>query len=65
MLFRFTSVHSAIGWLLTLLGLVALALGGRGYLTEGGVRPGLVVGGLVAIVAGTALVRWARRAPPG
>lgn len=65
MLFRFTSVHSAIGWLLTLVGLVALAVGGRGYLTQGGVRPGWVVGGLVAMVAGTALVRWAKRARPG
>jgi predicted ABC-type sugar transport system permease subunit len=64
MLFRFTSAHSAVGWLLTLLGVAALAVGGRGYLTGASVRPGWVIGGLVAIVAGTALVRWARRAPP-
>ena len=62
MLFRFGSMHSAAGWLLTLLGLAALAVGGRGYLTGAPVRPGWALAGLLAIVAGTALVRWARRA---
>jgi hypothetical protein len=62
MLFRFSSVHRMVGWLLTLLGLVALALGGRGYWTGAAVRPGWVVSGLIGIVAGTALVRWSRRA---
>jgi uncharacterized membrane protein len=64
MLFRFGSVHRSLGWLLTLLGLVALVVGGRGYMTGATVRPGWIVGGLVGIVAGTALVRWARRARP-
>jgi hypothetical protein len=64
MLFRFGSVHRALGWLLTLLGLAALAAGGRGYMTGAPIRPGWVVGGLAAIVVGTALVRWARRARP-
>ena len=62
MLFRFGSVHHAAGWLLALFGLVVLAAGGRGYLTGAPVRPGWVIGGLFAIVAGTALVRWVRRA---
>jgi hypothetical protein len=62
MLFRFGRLHQGMGWLLTLLGLVALAVGGRGYLIGALVRPGWVLGGLIAIVAGTALVRWARRA---
>jgi hypothetical protein len=65
MLFRFGPRHRAAGWLLTLLGLVALAVGGRGFLTGTPVRPGWVLGGLIAIVGGTALVRWARRARPG
>lgn len=65
MLFRFGSMHRAVGWLLTLLGLVVLVVGGRGYVTGAPVRPDLVLGGLVAIVLGTALVRWARRARPG
>ena len=64
MLFRFGSVHSVLGWLLTASGLIALARGGGGYLTGAAVRPEWVVGGLIAIVAGTALVRWARRAGP-
>ena len=64
MLFRFDARHRALGWLLTLLGLVALAVGGRGYLAGAPVRPGWVLGGLIAIVGGTALVRWAWRARP-
>jgi hypothetical protein len=64
MLFRFGSVHRILGWLLTLLGLAAFVLGARGYWTGAAVRPGWVVSGLVGIVAGTALVRWARRARP-
>ena len=64
MLFRFGSVHRVVGWLLTLFGLIALAAGGRGYMTGATVRPGWILGGLIAIVAGTALVRWARRARP-
>ena len=64
MLFRFSSVHRNLGWLLTLLGLVAVAMGGRGYWTAAPVRPAWVVGGLIGIVAGTALVRWSRRAGP-
>jgi hypothetical protein len=64
MLFRFGSVHGAMGWLLALLGLVALGVGGRGYITGAAVRPGWVLGGLIAIVVGTALVRWVKRARP-
>jgi hypothetical protein len=62
MLFRFGPMHRTLGWLFTLLGLVALAVGGRGYLTGAPIRPAWVLGGMIAIVTGTALVRWARRA---
>jgi hypothetical protein len=62
MLFRFGSIHRSGGWLLTILGLVALAVGARGYVTGATIRPGWIVGGLISIVAGTALVRWATRA---
>lgn len=62
MLFRFGPAHRSVGWLLTLLGLIAMAVGGRGYWTGGAVRPAVVVGGLIGIVAGTALVRWSKRA---
>jgi hypothetical protein len=64
MIFRFGRVYRILGWLLTLLGLLALAAGARGFMTGAAVRPAWIVGGLAAIVAGTALVRWARRARP-
>jgi hypothetical protein len=64
MLFRFGSLHRNLGWLLTLLGLVVLVAGSRGYMTGAVVRPGWLVAGLAGIVAGTALVRWAKRARP-
>jgi hypothetical protein len=62
MLFRFGPAHRALGWLLTILGLVALVAGGRGYMTGAAARPAWVIGGLIAVVAGTALVRWSLRA---
>jgi hypothetical protein len=62
MLFRFGPVHRALGWLLTLLGLAALVVSGSGYLTGAVVRRGWFIGGLIAVVAGTAIVRWASRA---
>jgi hypothetical protein len=62
MLFRFGPLHQAGGWLLTLLGLAAVVVGGRGYLMEAPIRPAWVLGGLIAIAGGTALIRWARRA---
>ena len=64
MLFRFGPMHRAVGWLLTLLGLVGLTVGGSGYLTGAPVRPGWVLGSMIAIVGGTALVRWSQRAHP-
>jgi hypothetical protein len=44
MLFRFGPAHHAIGWLLTLLGLVALLVGGRGYITGAAVSARLAHG---------------------
>ena len=64
MLLRLGWVHRIAGWLLTLLGLVALVVGARDYWTGATVRPGWIIGGLIGIVAGTALVRWSKRARP-
>ena len=64
MLFRFGTLHRALGWSLSILGLVAVASGARGYVTDAPINPGLVLGGLLGVVVGTSLVRWARRARP-
>ncbi len=65
MLFPFGPWYRVVGWLLTLVGFCVLTVGGRGYLTGSPVRDGWVVGGLIAVVGGTALIRWAQRARPG
>ena len=62
MLFRFGAFHRILGWLLSILGVVAVAAGARGYVTNAAINPSLVFGGLLAVVFGTSLVRWARRA---
>jgi hypothetical protein len=64
MLFRFGAVHRVLGWILTAVGVAILGLASRGYLLGGQLRGEWVVAGLLAIVAGTSLVRWARRARP-
>ena len=64
MLFRTDPARRAAGWVLTLLGFIVLTIGGRGYLIEAPVRPGWILAGIMWIVAGTSLIRWARRARP-
>jgi hypothetical protein len=62
MLFHFGRATVAFGWLLTLAGVAYVVAGGRGTLagTEGSL-PRLLVG-LVAVVVGTSVVRWGKRA---
>lgn len=51
-----------LGWIMTLAGLAYLAAAGRGLLAGGAPEwPALLIG-LTALVVGSALVRWARRA---
>jgi hypothetical protein len=64
MLFQFGAVHRVLGWVLTLAGVAVLVTASREYLLGGPLRGEWVVAGLLAIVAGTSLVRWARRAGP-
>ena len=64
MLFRFGAVHRVLGWTLTAVGVAVLGVASRDYLRGGPLRGEWVVAGLLAIVAGTSLVRWARRAGP-
>jgi hypothetical protein len=60
--YRFSKATAVFGWLLTVVGIVYLAIGIRD--TVGaipGSLPRMLVG-LVAIVVGSSIVRWARRA---
>ena len=64
MLFRFDRSGVVLGWILILAGIVYVVLGGRGAVAGiPGSLPRVVVG-LVGVVVGSAIVRWARRAKP-
>jgi hypothetical protein len=60
--YRFGRSTAVFGWLLILVGLAYLAIGFRDAL--GGVSGSLarMLVGLVAVVVGSSVVRWARRA---
>jgi hypothetical protein len=62
MLLRFGRATAVFGWLLVIAGIMYLAVGGRGavYGTPGSL-PRILVG-LVAVVVGSSIVRWTRRA---
>jgi hypothetical protein len=59
--FRFGKATAVFGWLLTLVGIAYLAIGIRDAL--GGIPGSLprMLVGLVAVVVGSSIVRWARR----
>ncbi len=60
--YRFGKATAAFGWLLVVVGIAYVALGVRD--SFGGV-PGYlarILVGLVAVVVGSSIVRWARRA---
>jgi len=60
--FRFGKATAVFGWFLTLVGIAYLAIGIRDAL--GGIPGSLarMLVGLVAVVVGGSIVRWARRA---
>jgi hypothetical protein len=60
--YRFGKATAGFGWLLLLVGIGYLALGFRGAL--GGIPGSLprMLVGLIAVVVGSSIVRWARRA---
>ena len=61
MMLRFPRAFLFIGWLLTIGGVLYIALGLRAMRTgEAGLTPLLLIG-LVAVVVGTSVIRWARR----
>jgi hypothetical protein len=62
MLDRFGKAALVFGWLLIVMGIGYLVLGGRGAVAQiPGSLPRAVVG-LVAVVVGSSIVRWAKRA---
>lgn len=60
--YRFGKATAALGWLLIVVGIAYLAIGVRGAVRgiPGSLPRSLV--GLVAVVVGSSMVRWARRA---
>ena len=65
MVFRSRRATAVFGWLLLLAGVAYLVVGGRGALVQTpGSFPRVVVG-LVAVVVGSSIVGWARRAARG
>jgi hypothetical protein len=60
--YRFSKTTAVFGWLLILVGIAYLAIGVRDAL--GGIPGSLarMLVGLVAVVVGSSIVRWARRA---
>ncbi|HEY7026372.1 MAG TPA: hypothetical protein VH438_02115 [Gemmatimonadales bacterium] len=59
---RFGKAGLVLGWLLIAIGITYLALGGRGAVAQvPGSLPRIIVG-LVAVVVGSSIVRWAKRA---
>ena len=62
MLFRFRRSTAVFGWLLILVGIVYLAIGFRGAVVGiPGSLPRMLVG-LAAVLVGSSIVRWVRRA---
>jgi len=62
MLFRVGGATSVFGWLLILSGITYLVVGGRGaMMNTPGSLPRVLIG-LVAVVIGSSIVRWAKRA---
>ena len=55
---RYARAFRAAGWVITAGGAIYLYLGVRG---AGGVSAPFIIIGLIAIVVGTALVRWGTR----
>ena len=57
----FAAAFRILGWLLTLGGIIYLAFGVRATVTGAPVSGSFLLLGVVAVVVGTALIRWARR----
>jgi hypothetical protein len=64
MLFRVGRSTALFGWLLILSGVVYVGVGGRGAIAGAPGSLPRVLTGLVAVVVGSSIVRWAKRSRP-
>jgi hypothetical protein len=61
MLFSFGKIVLVFGWFMIVMGIVYLALGGRGAVAQiSGSLPD-IVRGLIAILVGSAIIVWVKR----
>ena len=60
--YRFGRAAAAFGWLLVAVGIAYVALGVRDSFGEVPGYAARILVGLVAVVVGSSIVRWARRA---
>ncbi|MFL5459794.1 MAG: hypothetical protein ACJ8AY_03850 [Gemmatimonadales bacterium] len=60
--YRFGKATAAFGWLLVIVGIAYIALGIRDAVGEIPGALARILVGLVAVVVGSSIVRWARRA---
>jgi xanthosine utilization system XapX-like protein len=62
MLFHFGRAFLVLGWILTIAGVIYVLLSLRNTAGITGASPALLLIGLVAVVVGSSIVRWVRRA---
>jgi xanthosine utilization system XapX-like protein len=62
MVFHFGRAFLVLGWILTIAGVVYVLVGLRHMAGVTGASPALLLIGLVAVVVGSAIIRWVRRA---
>ena len=61
MLFHFGRAFLVLGWILTIAGITYLVMSLRHTAGVAGASPALLLVGLVAVVVGSAIIRWVRR----
>ena len=62
MLFHFGRAFLVLGWILTIAGVAYVVMGLRHTAGVAGASPALLLIGLAAVVVGSSIVRWVRRA---
>jgi xanthosine utilization system XapX-like protein len=62
MLFHFGRAFLVLGWILTIAGVIYVLMSLRHMAGVAGASPALLLIGLVAVVVGSSIIRWVRRA---